>query len=212
MATIRYAVFCSALLVSAALAAPAVRAEPVTYTIGTKLSRVSFTIMHQGFIELIGTMRVAPGQFVFDQADWSKSSATVTMPTRSIDLGDAHWNEVLREDESWSRLFKEPAIKFRMTSMMATGPSTGTMRGELTMAGVHKMVDLDVKVNKIGVNDVSELPSVGFTATTSVKRSDFGLDAYEDLVGDQMGIKIQIEAMVGPDPDAGRDQSAPGIH
>jgi hypothetical protein len=68
--------------------------------------------------------------------------------------------------------------------------------------GVTQPVTLDLRVNKIGKNDVSDAPSVGFSATTTLKRSAFGIDAYEDLVGDDIAVQIQIEAMQGPDPEA----------
>jgi polyisoprenoid-binding protein YceI len=211
MSTIRHFITSAVVFVAALHTTVPACAEPVTYTIGTKLSRVSFTLMHQGFIELVGTVRVAPGQFIFDNDNWNKSSAVVSMPTRSIDLGDARWNQMLRDDEEWTNLFKYPSISFKMTRLTKTDATSGKLIGELTLAGKTRTVALDMKVNKIGLNDVSELPSIGFTASTTVKRSDFGIDAYSDLVGDQLGIKIQIEAAAGKDPDADRDQTAPGV-
>jgi len=186
------------------------QSEPITYTISTQLSRVTFHIEHQGFIDLVGTLRVAPGVFVFDNDDWTKSSAAIVMTTRSIDLGDAFWNSAVRKDESWANLFKYPAISFKSTGLMKSDATHGKMFGELTLAGVTKSIELDLKVNKIGINQVSEFPSVGFSASTSVKRSEFGLDAYEDLVGDTMGIQIEVEAFVGKDPGADHDQAASG--
>ena len=78
----------------------------------------------------------------------------------------------------------------------------GTLTGDLTLAGVTKPVTLKLRVNKIGKNDVLDMPSVGFTATTTIKRSAFGIRAYEDLVGDAISVQIQIEALEGPDPEA----------
>ena len=65
-----------------------------------------------------------------------------------------------------------------------------------------KPVTLKLRVNKIGKNDVLDTPSVGFTATKTIKRSAFGIKAYEDLVGDAIAVQIQIEALEGPDPEA----------
>ena len=76
------------------------------------------------------------------------------------------------------------------------------MTGDLTLGGVTRPVTLELRVNKIGKNDVSDAPSVGFSATTTIKRSAFGIDAYEDLVGDEIAVQIQVEAMQGPDPEA----------
>ena len=83
----------------------AVLATPVTYTVGTKISRVTFTIEHQGFIQLFGTLKLAPGSFTFDEQDWSKSSIAMAMPVKSLDMGDSTWNQQIRGDDNWAKLF-----------------------------------------------------------------------------------------------------------
>ncbi|MFZ6846551.1 YceI family protein [Undibacterium sp. RuTC16W] len=202
---------CSILVIFLLAIVRPVHAAPVSYTFVSKLSRVTFNIEHQGFIELVGTMRVAPGSFDFDVDDWGRSNAAVVLPTRSIDLGDAVWNKMMRADKNWVKLFQYPTISFKSTKVVRTDSTHGKIVGDLTIAGVTKSVVLDLKVNKIGINEVSELPSIGFTASTTLKRSEFGLDAYEDLVGDLLTLKIQIEAVQGKDTDAGHDQTAIGV-
>jgi len=177
-------------------------ANPVTYTVVSKISRVSFTIEHQGFIQLFGTLKIAPGTFTFDEMDWSKSQVAVSMPTTTLDMGDAHWNEQIRGDKEWAGLFKSPTITFRSTRLAKMDNAHGTLYGDLTLGGVTRTVELSLQLNKIGVNAVSERPSVGFSATTTIKRSAFGINAYDDLVGDDIKVQIQLEACEGPDPEA----------
>jgi len=193
------------------LAATVASAAPVTYTIVTKLSRVTFHLEHQGFIQLFGTLRIAPGSFSFDADDWSKSEVAVTLPVKSLDMGDAVWNGQIRGDVEWARLFKTDAIAFRSTRLARADANHGTLQGELTLAGVTRPVTLQLQFNRMGRNEVSEHPSVGFTASTTLKRSQFGLDAYSDLVGDDIAVQIQMEAAVGADVDAGADTTAPGV-
>jgi polyisoprenoid-binding protein YceI len=175
---------------------------PVTYTIGSKLSRVSFNIDHQGFIQNPGTLKILPGSLIFDSDDWSKSSVAVTMPVKSLDMGDALWNEEIRGDDAWDKLFKSRTISFHSKQIQRIDATHGTLMGDLTLAGVTKPVTLQLKLNKLGANAVSKLPAVGFTATGTIQRSQFGLDAYADLIGDDMSVQIQLEAFVGDDPDA----------
>ncbi|KQV55531.1 MULTISPECIES: YceI family protein [unclassified Duganella] len=184
--------------------ATAAQAAPVTYTIVSKLSKVSFSLEHQGFIPVSGTLKIAPGSFVFDHEDWSKSSVMVSMPTRMLDMGDGLWNNQIREDESWMALFKQPEIRFRGTRIERKDGMNGLLHGELTVAGVTRPVVLQMKVNKVGMNRVSERPSVGISASSMIKRSEFGLDAYMDLVGDEIAVQIQLEAAQGPDMDAAK--------
>jgi polyisoprenoid-binding protein YceI len=196
---------------AAAVGMPTAHAAPATYTIVSKISRVSFTLGHQGFIQLIGTARIAPGSFTFDPDDWSKSVIAVSMPTRSIDMGDITWNKQIRADEEWARLWSTPALEFRSTSFERTDPTHGVLRGTLSMAGKTNPVTLQVRFNKLGRNEVSEHRSVGFSATTTILRSQWGVSAYEDLVGDEMGVQVQLEAAIGRDVDAGNDLTAPGV-
>lgn len=177
-------------------------AKPVTYTIGTKISRVTFTVEHQGFIQLFGTLKFAPGSFTFDEQDWPKSSIAVTMPTKMLDMGDVTWNQQIRGDDNWANLFKYPSITFRSTGLKKEDDAHGTLYGDLTLAGVTRRVEFPLRLNKLGVNAVNSKPSVGFSATTTIKRSAFGLNAYEDLVGDDIHVQIQVEAFVGADDDA----------
>ena len=179
-----------------------VQAQPVDYTILTKISRVAFNLEHQGFIQLFGTLRVTQGTLTFDSTDWSKSHVDVSMPVSSLDMGDGPWNEQIRGDDEWAPLFKTATITFHSTRLKRIDATHGTMTGDLTLAGVTRPVTLKLRVNKIGKNDVLDTPSVGFSATTTIKRSAFGIKAYEDLVGDEISVQIQIEALQGPDPEA----------
>ena len=196
----RQAAMCAALIF-----ATAAQAAPVTYTIVSKLSKVSFSFAHQDFIPVSGTLKIAPGSFVFDNDDWSKSSITASMPTRMLDMGDGLWNGQIRDDDAWMALFKQPDIRFRSTRIERKDGMSGLLHGELTLAGVTRPVALQMKVNKIGMNQVSKKQSIGITATSMLKRSDFGLDAYMDLVGDEIAVQIQLEAAVGADTDAAQE-------
>lgn len=178
------------------------QATPATYTIGSKLSRVTFSIEHQGFIQNFGTLKIAPGDLVFDSEDWSKSSVSVTMPVKTLDMGDALWNEEIRGDDNWDKLFKSKNISFHSRLIQRIDSSHGTLTGDLTLAGITKPVTLQLRLNKLGANAVSKLPAVGFTATGTIQRSQFGLDAYADLIGDSLSVQIQLEAFIGEDPDA----------
>ncbi len=198
MSRLRLAALAVALAVSTGLA----HGAPVTYTILTKISRVRFSLEHQGFIQLFGTLRVTQGTFTFDSDDWSKSRVDVTMPIATLDMGDELWNSQIRGDEEWAGLFKTSTIAFHSTRLQRDDATHGTMTGDLTLAGVTKPVTLQLRVNKIGSNEVLEKPAVGFGATTTIRRSDFGVSAYEDLVGDEIAVQIQVEAIAGPDPEA----------
>ena len=207
MPLLRHAIVAAALAVSSAAACSA----PATYTIVSKISRVTFSLEHQGFIQLFGTLRIAPGSFVFDSEDWSKSVIAVSLPVKSLDMGDATWNNQIRGDDEWAKLFGTASIDFRSTRLERLDANRGMLYGDLTLAGVTRPVALQLRFNRLGKNEVSEFTSVGFSATTTLKRSQFGLAAYSDLVGDDIAVQIQVEAAQGADEDAKHGTSALGV-
>ena len=69
---------------------------------------------------------------------------------------------------------------------------TGTVTGDLTIKGVTKPVTLNVTLNKAGPNPMSKAPSMGFSATGMLKRSDWGMGAFAPNVSDD--VKLMIEA------------------
>jgi polyisoprenoid-binding protein YceI len=170
---------------------------PVTYTFMTKVSRVTFNINHLGFSHPFGTLKLAPGTFTFDNEDWAKSSVSVTLPIKTLDMGDTLWNAQIRSDPDWGSLFKYPEITFRSTKLERTDATHGTLYGNLTMGGVTRLVVLRLRVNKIGKNPFNPLPWAGFTATAVVKRSQFGINAYKGFIGEDIDVRIEIEASVG---------------
>jgi polyisoprenoid-binding protein YceI len=66
--------------------------------------------------------------------------------------------------------------------------------GDLTVHGVTKPVTLDVSLNKVGPHPMMKVQTVGFDATTTIKRSDFGVGAYVPNVSDEIKIRITTEA------------------
>ena len=68
--------------------------------------------------------------------------------------------------------------------------------GTLTMRGVTKPVTLDVTLNKIGQNPYSNKKTAGFSATTFIKRSDFGISYALPAVPDEVNLIIETEAAI----------------
>ena len=64
------------------------------------------------------------------------------------------------------------------------------MTGDFTLHGVTKPVVLKASFNGSGVNPLSKGYTVGFNATTSILRSDYGVKTYLPLIGDAVTIRI----------------------
>lgn len=185
------------ILVAAALCAGtlAAQAAPVTYTLDTTHSRVTFYVNHFGYSNSVGEFKVGEGTFSFDDQDWSRSAVDVKIPVQSLELGDAKWNaHILSGDFLEAARF--PDIAFVAKKVEKLEGARGKLYGDLTIKGVTRPVVLDLRLNKVGEHPLRKTPAAGFTATTTIKRSDFGVAAYLPAVADDVEIRIEIEAFV----------------
>ena len=104
------------------------------------------------------------------------------------------FDKELAMKESWFNAEQFPQISFMSTSVEKTGDNTGKVTGDLTFLGVTKPVTLDVVFNKaIGNHPFANKPALGFSATTTIKRSDFDLTTYIPQIRDEVEIIIEAE-------------------
>jgi polyisoprenoid-binding protein YceI len=67
------------------------------------------------------------------------------------------------------------------------------MNGDLTLLGVTKPVTLDVTFNGSGMNPFAKSQTLGFSATGNIKRSQWGMTAWDKAVGDDVKLIIEVE-------------------
>jgi polyisoprenoid-binding protein YceI len=89
---------------------------------------------------------------------------------------------------------KYPDITFKSTKVEKVGASGLKIVGNLTIHGVTKPVTLNAKINKIGENPMMKKASAGFDATTTIKRSEFGVDKYVPNVSDEIPVRITFDS------------------
>lgn len=89
---------------------------------------------------------------------------------------------------------KFPEITFRSTSVAAAGENKLLVVGDLTIKRVTRPVRLDVVLNKSTANQATGRTVVGFDATPTIKRSEFGLDMAVPAVSDEIALRISTEA------------------
>ena len=177
------------------LAATFASAAPITYTFDTTHSRVTFYVNHFGFSNSVGEFKIADGTFTFDNDDWSKSKVDARIPVQSLELGESKWNgHVLSAD--FLEAAKYPEIIFVSKKVEKVDATHGKLHGDLTIKGVTKPVVLDLTVNKVGEHPMRKTQAAGFTATVTVRRSEFGVVAYVPAVADDVVIRIEVEAFV----------------
>jgi polyisoprenoid-binding protein YceI len=165
-----------------------------TYTIDPDHAQGVFRWNHLGFSNPAAQFSQGTGTLEFDQTEPTKSSVAVTIPLSSLQSGLPELDEHLRS-ESFFNITKFPSATFKSTKVKKD-PATGHLKitGDLDLHGVTKSVTLDAAVVKVGINPRNNVPEVGFDATTTIRRSDFGLGKYVPQVGDEIPMRIIIEA------------------
>ena len=181
-------------LLSALLAVGVAQAAPTRYDLDARHTQVRFGWSHLGFSHQVGRFDAFDAQFQFDPADPTRSTLSVTIPIASIDTGVAALDEHLRSPDFFDAA-QFPTATFRSTKVEATGPKALKVSGELTLHGVTKPVVLDVTINQVGPYPMGGRPSAGFDATATLKRSDFGIDAWKSMIGDEVELRIEVEAV-----------------
>jgi polyisoprenoid-binding protein YceI len=176
-------------------AAGAAIASPVQYDMDANHTRVDFSWTHFGFSHPMGRFDKFEGDFRFDPADPTKSTVSVTIPIDSIDTGVAKLDAHLKSPDFFDTA-RYPTATFKSTRVEANGEHGLKVTGDLTLHGVTRPVVFDVVVNRIGPHPMGGRAAAGFDATTTIKRSDFGISNYVPNVSDEIAISISTEAMI----------------
>ena len=182
-----------ALLTAAALtlSAPAFAAD--TYQLDPNHTNVVWNANHFGFSNPDGKFASATGTVTLDQANPANSKVEVSIATAGIVTGIPKFDEHLKSADFFN-VEKFPAATFVSDKVELTGENTAKVHGTLTLLGVAKPLVLDVKLNRIGENPMSKNPTVGFSATTVIKRSEFGMNYAVPNVSDDGQVSIEAEA------------------
>lgn len=173
-------------------AVPAGAAE--RYAFDKAHTQILFFVDHLGFSKSQGEFHDYDGGFTFDPEDWSSAAVDVTIRTHSVDMDDHAWDKHMR-NEDFFHVNKYPTMRFRSTRVEQTGERTGRIHGELTLLDTTRPVTLDVTFNKAGEHFLSKEWIAGFSADTTIKRSDFGMTYGLPAVGDAVEIRLEVEGV-----------------
>jgi len=176
-----------------ALSAPLV-AQTSTWVLDKNHSEVDFKVRHMGVSYVHGRFGIADGKITFDEADATKSSVTVTIDVSSVDTGVAARDKDLKSDHFFD-VATYPTATFVSTNVAKNG-SDLTVIGNLTLHGVTKPVVLTVEGPTAPVPGMDHKPHSGYSATATIKRSDFGIAAKMPaaMVGDDIKLDIEVDA------------------
>jgi len=159
-----------------------------TYAVDPSHTQVLFGFNHLGYSHNMGIFAGPTGSLVLDPKNPAQAKVDVTFPVNSIATGVPKFNDHLMSADFFDAA-KFPTATFKSKSVAVDGTGADIV-GDLTIKGVTKEVTLDASLVGVGPNPMSKKETVGFSAITTIKRSDFGLGYGVPMVGDAVELKI----------------------
>lgn len=171
-------------------AAPAL-ADPAPYSLDAAHTEVLFTWSHGGFSETRGIFFGAEGEVMYDDEEPANSSVSISIPMENLAI-NADLRDHLMSGDFFGDNSSDP-VTFESTSIEVTGEDTANITGDLTLNGTTNEVVLETVLNQQGQGPQGN-EVIGFAATTSFMRSDYGLGAFTPFIEDEIDVTISLEA------------------
>lgn len=161
---------------------------------------LTWSVKHNGISDYVVNFTEFDADLVFDAETPANSQLSVTINPTALNTNypDAakkvEWEAELGTDARFMNANEFPTITFTSTAVEQTGEFKGTVTGDVTFLGVTKPVTLDVSYGGVanppwfGQRDV-----IGFTASTTLNRSDFGQTSLSGVISDEVTIEFSGE-------------------
>jgi polyisoprenoid-binding protein YceI len=174
-------------------------AQSRMYALDPVHTRVMLAVDHAGFSRAIGTISGTTGTLRLDPGDWSSARVEARVPMQRLDLGDTDWNRATLAGNLLDAS-RHPHSVFVSERVEAAGERRLRIHGQLTLRGVTRPVVLDAVMNDIRRHPMPPFRrTAGFSAVAMLSRADFGITSWPGVIGDDVELRIEIEAVADPD-------------
>jgi polyisoprenoid-binding protein YceI len=162
------------------------------WTFDPEHSYVLWKINHLGFSTQSGKF-YANGELIIDEQDPQNSKVNATIKINDLVTGIPELDKHLKSTQFFDS-DKYPVATFVSNKVDVLSKTTAKVEGILTLHGVSKPLTLHVTLNKVGKNPINDKMTMGFTATTDMKRSSYDMKTFLPHLGDEVTIEIDVEA------------------
>ena len=170
-----------------------------TYSLDKTHASVTWKVSHLGLSNYTARFKRLDATLDLNPQMPEESKLKVTIDPTSVETdypnaAEKDFNTKLAKGEEWFNAGKFPEITFVATRITRTGENTGTIEGDLSLLGVTKPLTLAATFNGAYLkHPFGGYPAVGFSATATLKRSDWGFATYAPMIGDKVDILIEAE-------------------
>jgi len=169
-----------------------------TYLLDPAHSTIGFNVKHMMIAKVHGAFEKVTGKFVYDNSQPEKSIVDAIIEAASINTREPQRDGHLKSPDFFD-VENFPSITFKSKALKASGEGELKLTGDLTIKGVTKEVILVVEGPSDELKDPFGNIKIGVSATTKIKRKEFGLSwnaALETggvLVGDDVNIVLDLQ-------------------
>lgn len=161
-----------------------------TYAADPAHTLIGWRVDHFGFNDYFGIFGDATGVLSIDPTDPAASKVDITIPLSALATASAGLTKHMSGTDFFDTA-ANPTARFTSTSVIvADNRMEADINGNLTIKGVTKPVTLRAQFTGAGINPMNNKATVGFEATTVIKRSDFGISYAIPAVSDEVGLDI----------------------
>jgi polyisoprenoid-binding protein YceI len=170
--------------------AAAAKVQAGTYAVDPDHTQVIWSVDHFGFSRLYGMMGGMSGTLELDPKRPAATKVVIDIPLSGLTVTSPGFAKHLATADLFNTA-KFPTARFVSRSVTVRG-TQATIAGDLTLRGVTKPLTLAARLHGAGANPMNKKQTVGFSATTTLKRSDWNLGYAVPAVSDE--VKLEITA------------------
>jgi len=168
--------------------------DATAYALDPVHTRIAIAVDHAGFSKAIGTVSGSTGIVHLVPGSWAGASVVVDIPLSRLDFGDDAWNRAVAAGGLLDS-GRHPTAHFRSIRVEPVDAARARIHGELTLRGVTNAIVLDAVRNAERRHPLPPFRhTVGFSATATLSRSEFGSTAWGSMIGDAVEVRIEVEA------------------
>jgi polyisoprenoid-binding protein YceI len=162
-------------------------------TIGGAHGSIDFAIGDSRVFRTTGSFKDWQGFLSVDDQDVPKSSVQVTVHMKSVQMLDTQQTAMMKDTDFFD-VDRFPEMTFVSTAVERTGETTLKVTGNVTLRGITRPMVLAVSVTDRKPGAPAGSRYARFRAEGVIKRSEFGMTKFVDVVGDPVDITIRADA------------------
>jgi polyisoprenoid-binding protein YceI len=171
-------------------------ADPAAVQAGSYVTDPSHTLVgwrvnHFGFNDYFGQFGNIAGTLTLDPANLSAAAVDISVPVSGLSTASAELTEHMQRADFFD-MAAHPTVRFVSTRVEPHSANGARITGDLTIRGVTRPVTLETRFIGAGINPFNRKASVGFHATTTIRRSEWGMGYGVPLVTDEVQLIISV--------------------